>query len=80
MHTIPFYGKFIKPTVKRKWFAAHFRYNWMEPLFTNPYCIFLLFFVGGVNLEDVFIHFISIAIGHLNHATIGWDYGLLKYI
>jgi hypothetical protein len=32
--------------------------------------------IGGVNLQDVFIvHFISIAIGHLNHANLGWDYG-----
>ena len=37
--------------------------------------------IGGFSLEDVFIvHFFSIAIGHLNHANIGWDYGFLKYI
>jgi len=37
--------------------------------------------IGGFTLEDVFIvHFISIAIGHLNHANLGWDYGFLKYI
>jgi hypothetical protein len=29
-------------SVKEMGFAAHFRYNWMEPLFTNQYCIFLL--------------------------------------
>jgi hypothetical protein len=36
--------------------------------------------IGGVNLQDVFIFIISIAIGHLNHANLGWDYGFLKYI
>ena len=37
--------------------------------------------IGGFALEEVFmVHFISIAIGHLNHANLGWDYGVLKYI
>jgi sterol desaturase/sphingolipid hydroxylase (fatty acid hydroxylase superfamily) len=75
LHTIPFLWKIHKThhSVKEMGFAAHFRYNWMEPLFTNQYYIIL---IGGVNLQDVFIvHFISIAIGHLNHANLGWDYG-----
>jgi hypothetical protein len=43
-------------------------------LFTNQYCIFLLSLLEVI--QDVFIvHFISIAIGHLNHANLGWDYG-----
>ncbi len=26
------------------------------------------------------VYFFSIAIGHLSHANLGWDYGFLKYI
>lgn len=37
--------------------------------------------IGGFKAEDViFVHFIAIVIGHLNHANLGWDYGRLKYI
>jgi hypothetical protein len=63
--------------VSKKWgFAAHFRYNWMNLLFTNQFFYIPIILIGGVNLEDVFIvHFITIAIGHLNHANLGWDYG-----
>jgi sterol desaturase/sphingolipid hydroxylase (fatty acid hydroxylase superfamily) len=61
-------------------FAAHFRYNWMEPIVYKS-ILYIPIILVGVNLEDVFIvHFISIAIGHLNHANLGWDYGLLRYI
>tara|TARA_R110000850_G_scaffold6278_1_gene24670 strand:- start:119 stop:532 length:414 start_codon:yes stop_codon:yes gene_type:complete len=67
--------------VKEMGFAAHFRYNWMEPLVYKSILYIPIILIGGVNLADVFIvHFISIAIGHLNHANIGWDYGFLKYI
>jgi hypothetical protein len=55
-------------------FAAHFRYNWMEPLVYKSILYIPIILIGGI--QDVFIvHFISIAIGHLNHANLGWDYG-----
>jgi sterol desaturase/sphingolipid hydroxylase (fatty acid hydroxylase superfamily) len=83
LHTIPFLWKIHKThhSVKEMGFAAHFRYNWMEPLVYKSILYIPIILIGGVNLADVFIvHFISIAIGHLNHANIGWDYGFLKYI
>ncbi|SHG14054.1 Sterol desaturase/sphingolipid hydroxylase, fatty acid hydroxylase superfamily [Flavobacterium segetis] len=83
LHTIPFLWKIHKThhSVKEMGFAAHFRYNWMEPLVYKVLLYIPIILIGGVNLKDVFIiHFISIAIGHLNHANIGWDYGFLKYI
>jgi sterol desaturase/sphingolipid hydroxylase (fatty acid hydroxylase superfamily) len=81
LHTI-FLWKIHKThhSVKEMGFAAHFRYNWMEPLVYKS-ILYIPIIIGGVNLQDVFIvHFISIAIGHLNHANLGWDYGFLKYI
>ncbi|MBC5839709.1 sterol desaturase family protein [Flavobacterium muglaense] len=83
LHTLPFLWKIHKThhSVKQMGFAAHFRYNWMEPIVYKSLLYLPIMIVGGVNIEDVFIvHFISIAIGHLNHANLGWDYGYLKYI
>lgn len=83
LHTIPFLWKVHKThhSVKEMGFAAHFRYNWMEPIVYKTILYVPLMLVGGFSLEDVFIvHFISITIGHLNHANLGWDYGFLKYL
>jgi len=83
LHTVPFLWKIHKThhSVKEMGFAAHFRYSWMEPIAYKLLLYIPIILIGGVNLQDVFIvHFISIAIGHLNHANIGWDYGYLKYI
>jgi len=83
LHTVPFLWKIHKThhSVKEMGFAAHFRYNWMEPIVYKTILYIPLILIGGFSLEDVFIvHFISIAIGHLNHANLGWDYGILKYV
>lgn len=83
LHRIPFLWKVHKThhAVKEMGFAAHFRYNWLEPVVYKTILYVPLILIGGFSLADVFIvHFISIAIGHLNHANIGWDYGFLKYI
>ena len=83
LHQVPFLWKIHKThhSVKEMGFAAHFRYNWMEPIVYKFILYIPLMLIGGFSLKDVFmVHFISIAIGHLNHANIGWDYGFLKYI
>jgi sterol desaturase/sphingolipid hydroxylase (fatty acid hydroxylase superfamily) len=83
LHMIPFLWKVHKThhSVKEMGFAAHFRYNWMEPVVYKTILYIPLILIGGFSLEDVFmVHFISITIGHLNHANLGWDYGILKYI
>jgi sterol desaturase/sphingolipid hydroxylase (fatty acid hydroxylase superfamily) len=83
LHRIPLLWNIHKThhSVKEMGFAAHFRYNWMEPIVYKSLLYIPIALIGGFSLEDVFIvHFISIAIGHLNHANLGWDYGFLKYI
>ncbi|WP_220764543.1 sterol desaturase family protein [Flavobacterium sp. UMI-01] len=83
LHTVPFLWKIHQThhSVKEMGFAAHFRYNWMEPIVYKTILYVPIILIGGFQLEDVFIvHFISIAIGHLNHANLGWDYGYLKYL
>ena len=83
LHRVPFLWNVHKThhSVKQMGFAAHFRYNWIEPIVYKSLLYVPIALIGGFSLEDVFIiHFISIAIGHLNHANLGWDYGFLKYI
>lgn len=83
LHIVPFLWKVHKThhSVKEMGFAAHFRYNWMEPIVYKSILYIPIILIGGFNLNDVFlVHFINIVIGHLNHANLGWDYGFLKYI
>lgn len=83
LHAVPFLWKIHQThhSIKEMGFAAHFRYNWMEPIVYKSILYLPIMIIGGVDVQDVFIvHFITIAIGHLNHANIGWDYGYLKYI
>ncbi len=83
LHRIPFLWQVHKThhSPKQMGFATQFRYNWMEAIIYKSILYIPLMLIGGFSLADVFIvHFIAIAIGHLNHANIGWDYGVLKYI
>ena len=83
LHRIPFLWNFHKThhSVKQMGFAAHLRYHWMEPVIYKSFLYIPLALIGGFTIQDVFIvHFFAITIGHLNHANLGWDYGLLKYI
>ncbi len=83
LHIVPALWKVHKThhSVKEMAFAAHFRYNWMEPIVYKTLLYIPIILIGGFNLDDVFlVHFITIAIGHLNHANLGWDYGFLKYV
>ncbi len=83
LHAVPFLWKVHQThhSVKQMGFAPHFRYNWMEPIVYKSLLYLPIILVGGFDLEDVFVvHFVTIAIGHLNHANLGWDYGVFKYL
>lgn len=83
LHRVPFLWNFHKThhSVKQMGFAAHLRYHWMEPIIYKSILYIPLALIGGFTVQDVFIvHFFTITIGHLNHANLGWDYGILKYI
>ncbi|NHN27229.1 sterol desaturase family protein [Flavobacterium jejuense] len=83
LHRFEFFWNFHKVhhSVTEMGFAAHLRYHWMEPVVYKTLLYVPLALIGGFSVQDVFIvHFITITIGHLNHANIGWDYGPLKYI
>ncbi|MFB9051513.1 sterol desaturase family protein [Formosa undariae] len=83
LHHVPMLWNFHKVhhSVKEMGFAAHLRYHWMEPVVYKSLLYIPIAIIGGFDAQDVaFVHFFSIAIGHLNHANLGWNYGPLKYI
>ncbi|MEZ4874242.1 MAG: sterol desaturase family protein [Flavobacteriaceae bacterium] len=83
LHRVPFLWNFHKVhhSVKEMGFAAQLRYHWMEPVVYKSMLYIPLAIIGGFEVEDVaIVHFFALTIGHLNHANLGWDYGLLKYM
>nr|WP_321226955.1 sterol desaturase family protein [uncultured Psychroserpens sp.] len=83
LHRFPFLWNFHKVhhSVKEMGFAAHLRYHWMEPVMYNSIRYIPLAIIANYSSHDVaIVYFFAIAIGHLNHANLGWDYGKLKYI
>jgi sterol desaturase/sphingolipid hydroxylase (fatty acid hydroxylase superfamily) len=83
LHRYPILWNFHKVhhSVKEMGFAAHLRYHWMENVLYKPLKTLVVMLIGGFEPEQAYIiHFIAIAIGHLNHANIKLTYGPLKYI
>lgn len=83
LHRYPFLWRFHKVhhSVKEMGFAAHLRYHWMENIFYKPLKTFGVMLIGGFEPEQAYIvHFITIAIGHLNHSNIKITWGPLKYV
>ncbi len=83
LHRVPFLWNFHKlhHSVKEMGFAAHLRYHWMEPIVYKSILYIPLAIIGGFQVEQVaIVHFFALTVGHLNHANLGWDYGVLKYL
>ncbi|MEP5341707.1 MAG: sterol desaturase family protein [Algibacter sp.] len=83
LHRVPFLWNFHKVhhSVKEMGFAAHLRYHWMEPVLYKSLLYIPLALIANYKAQDVaIVYFFSIIIGHLNHANLGWNYGVLKYI
>lgn len=83
LHRFNFLWQFHKVhhSVEQMGFAAHLRFHWMENVFYTPMKYIAVMLIGGFTPEQAFIVFyFAIAVGHLNHANIGWSYGPLKYI
>lgn len=83
LHRLPMLWQFhkIHHSVKEMGFAAHLRYHWMENVLYKPLKTIGVMLLGGFEPEHAYIvHFIAIAIGHLNHANIKLTWGPLKYI
>ena len=82
LHKYPFLWQFHKVhhSVKEMGFAAHMRYHWMENILYKPLKTFAVMILGGFEPQQAFVvHFMSITIGHLNHANIKLTWGIFKY-
>lgn len=82
LHRVPFLWKFHKVhhSVKQMGFAAHLRYHWMETIVYKSIQYVPLAMIG-FGLQDFFIiHMVALAIGHINHANLDWDYGPLRFV
>lgn len=83
LHRFEFLWQFHKVhhSVEEMGFAAHLRYHWMENLFYKPLKTLAVMSIGGMEPEHAYIiHFISVLIGHLNHANVRITWGPFKYI
>ncbi|MEM6686848.1 MAG: sterol desaturase family protein [Bacteroidota bacterium] len=83
LHRVDFLWNFHKVhhSVKEMGFAAHLRYHWMETVVYKSLLYIPIAIIGGFSVQNVaFVYFFTISIGHLNHANLGWDYGILKYV
>jgi len=83
LHKFPIFWRFHKVhhSVQEMGFAAHLRYHWMENILYKPLKTLGVMLLGGFEPEQAFIvHFITIAIGHLNHANVKITWGPLKYL
>jgi len=82
LHKIPWLWELHKlhHSVKEMGFAAHLRYHWMENVVYKT-VLYLPMAMIGFGIRDFFVvHIVSLAVGNLNHANVGLDYGPLKYI
>jgi sterol desaturase/sphingolipid hydroxylase (fatty acid hydroxylase superfamily) len=82
MHRVPLFWEFHKVhhSVREMGFAAHLRFHWMETVLYKSFQYVPLAFVG-FGLDDFFIvHAFAILVGHLNHANLGWGYGIFGYL
>ena len=83
MHKHPILWKFHKVhhSVKEMGFAANMRYHWMENVLYKPFKTFAIMILGGFEPQQAYlVHFITITIGHLNHANIRLTWGIFKYL
>ena len=83
LHKYSFLWQFHKVhhSVKEMGFAAHLRYHWMENVLYKPLKTLGVMVLGGFEPEQAYIvHFISISIGHFNHANIKITWGVFKYL
>lgn len=83
LHRIPLLWRFhqVHHSIKEMGFSGHLRYHPMENIFYKPLKTLAVMLLGGFEPEHAFIvHFVTIAIGHLNHANLKLDYGPLRYV
>jgi sterol desaturase/sphingolipid hydroxylase (fatty acid hydroxylase superfamily) len=82
LHKRPWLWEFHKVhhSVKEMGFAAQFRFHFMESIFYKTVQYVPLAMIGFGIQEFFVVHMFSVFVGHLNHANVGWSYGIIGYI
>lgn len=82
LHLRPWLWKFHKlhHSVKEMGFGAHFRFHFMETIIYKSLQYIPLAMIGFGIREFFIVHMFTVFIGHLNHANLGWNYGILGYV
>ena len=83
LHRISWLWRFHKVhhSVTEMGFAAHLRYHFMETIvYKSVQYIFLAWLFHFELRYAFYLHAFTVLVGHLNHANVGWNYGLLKYV
>lgn len=70
----------VHHSIKEMSFAAHFRFHFMETVIYKSIQYIPLAMIGFGIQEFFLVHMFGVFVGHLNHANVGWDYGILKYV
>ncbi|WP_417886845.1 sterol desaturase family protein [Zunongwangia sp.] len=70
----------VHHSVKEMGFAAQFRFHFMETIIYKSAQYIPLAMIGFGIKEFFIVHMFSVLVGHLNHANVGWNYGVLGYI
>jgi sterol desaturase/sphingolipid hydroxylase (fatty acid hydroxylase superfamily) len=83
LHKYPWLWRFhrVHHSVKEMGFAAHLRYHWMETIVYKTVLYIPLAMIGFGISDFIMVHIFTIAIGHLNHSNVPFDYGkVLKFV
>lgn len=83
LHRVDWLWQFhkIHHSVQEMGVAAHFRYHWMENILYKPTKTATLALFAGVEPQQaVLVHMGTLVVGHLNHANIRLDLGILRYV
>ncbi|MCJ7756673.1 MAG: sterol desaturase family protein, partial [Gillisia sp.] len=81
LHHRPWLWEFHKVhhSVKEMGFAAHFRFHFMETIVYKTVQYIPLAMIGFGIQEFIVVHMFAVFVGHLNHANVGWNYGIFGY-
>ena len=82
LHKRPWLWEFhkIHHSVKEMGFAAQFRFHFMETIVYKTVQYVPLAMIGFGIQEFFIVHMFSVFVGHLNHANVGWNYGIFGYL
>lgn len=70
----------VHHSVKEMGFAAQFRFHFMETIVYKSVQYIPLAMIGFGIKEFFVVHMLGVLVGHLNHANLGWNYGVFGYI